>query len=122
VSEKEELAKLIASHTVSWDQACLIADSILDTGWASAEELQFARSHGYDEAIAYAVDRLEDSRKIQEKLRGVEPDELDLRAARYGIDSTSPISYSQFESWNSEVTLNNAIQDIKQYDSNPFRT
>jgi hypothetical protein len=121
LSVRDELATLITSHTVSWDQACLIADSILDLGWGSPDDMRCANEYGYDEGLEYAASKIAEYRKIHRDLRGLEPEDSDLQQARQSIDGGSALTYGRFEAWVAEEALDTVANDLDLEDNNPYR-
>ena len=120
MSERDKLAKIIASHTVSWDHACIIADSIFDEGYGSPEDLRRQQSFGFDEAAEAALEIVQRFRKVQQDLLGTPVSDADLGAARDGIDRSSPISYGRYDSWVSEGTLDAIETSLRDDIVNPF--
>ena len=121
MSVRDQLATIITSHTVSWDQACLIADSLLDLGWGSPDDIRRANEYGYDEGVEFTLSKIEEYRKVQEDLRGLEPHPSDLQHAREGIDGGSPLTYGRFEAWIAEAALSIIKNDLDVEDHNPYR-
>jgi hypothetical protein len=121
MSDKETLAKLITSHTVSWDQACLIADSILDAGWASPDDLQRANEYGYDEGVSYSTDLASSHRKIHADLRKFELDPTRVTQLRERMDVGSGITYLDYDSWVATHAIDAFQRELDINDNNPFR-
>ena len=120
-SERDKLAEIISSHTVAWPEACLIADSLLDGGWASPDDLKRSSESSYDEGVDYCIDILERERTVASELRGEDFSDIDVSRIQNTIDSSSGYTYGIYDSHVSEGALSDIISELEDNNHNPFK-
>lgn len=95
MTDRDDLIKIILTDNVSYDEACRIADNIMDAQWRSPEDIRLAREHGFSEAITSIVNMHEQYRMENDDLLVEEFDQEKMDAVYRDMEVGGVTTYSQ---------------------------